>query len=228
MAQNGSYSRFIITGGIIVFIIGIIFLILWGLGVFKTPATTQVTRQFFNNYVLSDDNSWKYWDTNGVETSGDDNQLQVNNLFNTQNIKAEAEFGDTRVLILLLPGTHTLNIKVGYYTSVVGVGASPEDTVVNGSIEVPNNPDDACIGALDNFYRNISNLTINVTKETNFFRVSQASPIRNIVVQNGDFAVAEYDTCMVTDDGIGLGGYSSGGYMANVKIVDGILDFSTQ
>jgi len=234
-------SRIIIGGIVIALIIGLVFLILWLTGVFKpaspplpggssTPLPSlprePTLRQFFNTYVLSADDKWNHWDNDGVETSGEGNQNLVDQLFVAQNKKAEAEFGDTRVLILLLPGNHALEIEVGYYTSVVGVGTTPGDTVVKGYVEVPND-DDACIGALDNFFRNISNLTIDLTKNTNFFRVSQASPIRNIVVRNGDFAVAEYDTCIVTD-GIGLGGYSSGGYMANVQIVNGSLDFSTQ
>src|SRR5581483_3147761 len=57
-----------------------------------------------------------------------------------------------------------LNFQVGYYTTVAGLGRSPNDVVINGSIYVRNQ----CFGsnnctALVNFWRSLSNLTINVT-----------------------------------------------------------------
>ena len=82
------------------------------------------------------------------------------------------EFGQQRYALLFMPGsygskTHPLNFKVGYYTSVAGLGLSPGDVVINGSVYVRNQ----CFGpgncvALDNFWRSLSNLTINVTTRT--------------------------------------------------------------
>ena len=50
---------------------------------------------------------------------------------------------------------------VGYYTTVAGLGLSPSDVVINGQVNVYNQ----CFGtnciALDNFWRSLSNLTIN-------------------------------------------------------------------
>src|SRR5437763_17210446 len=78
------------------------------------------------------------------------------------------QFGSQRYALLFKPGTygtaaHPLNFQVGYYTSVAGLGRSPGDVVVNGSIYVHNQ----CFGpgdctALVNFWRSVSNLTINV------------------------------------------------------------------
>ena len=53
--------------------------------------------------------------------------------------------------------------QVGYYTEVAGLGASPTDVVINGHIDVYNRclTPDNCI-ALVNFWRSLSNLTINV------------------------------------------------------------------
>src|SRR3984893_2125838 len=79
------------------------------------------------------------------------------------------EFGTQRYALLFKPGTYgsstnPLNFQVGYYTTVAGLGLSPGDVVVNGSIDVYNQ----CFGAnnctaLVNFWRSLSNLTINVT-----------------------------------------------------------------
>ena len=57
-----------------------------------------------------------------------------------------------------------LQIKVGYYTEVAGLGASPADVVINGKIEVynrclENGGTSNCL-ALVNFWRTLSNLTI--------------------------------------------------------------------
>src|SRR5271166_2620356 len=78
------------------------------------------------------------------------------------------QFGTQRYALLFQPGTYgssanPLNFQVGYYTAVAGLGQSPTDVVINGSIDVYNqclSPGN-CI-ALDNFWRSLSNLTINV------------------------------------------------------------------
>jgi hypothetical protein len=78
------------------------------------------------------------------------------------------QFGAQRFAVLFEPGTYgsstdPLIFTVGYYTSVAGLGLNPGDVVINGSINVYNQ----CFGsnciALDNFWRSLSNLTINVT-----------------------------------------------------------------
>ena len=73
-----------------------------------------------------------------------------------------------RYALLFKPGTYgtaaaPLNFQVGYYTEVAGLGSSPSDVTVNGTIDVYNQ----CFGpgdctALVNFWRSLSNLTIQV------------------------------------------------------------------
>src|SRR5271163_3091780 len=97
------------------------------------------------------------------------------------------QFGTQRYALLFEPGTYgssttPLNFQVGYYTMVAGLGQSPSDVVINGSVDVYNQ----CFGpgnctALENFWRSLSNLTINVTNPTfgcetgEFWAVSQAA-----------------------------------------------------
>ena len=77
-------------------------------------------------------------------------------------------------------------MKVGYYTEVAGLGASPADVTINGKIEVYNRClDDGgtsnCL-ALVNFWRTLSNLSLNINAlgqdgcraSANFWAVSQA------------------------------------------------------
>src|SRR5262245_5271526 len=72
------------------------------------------------------------------------------------------QFGTQRYALLFKPGTYgstadPLNFQVGYYTEVAGVGASPNDVHVTGTIDSYNQCfPDGCT-ALVNFWRSISN-----------------------------------------------------------------------
>ena len=115
-------------------------------------------------------------------------QAQVNAIANQQ---ISNQFGTQRYALLFMPGTYgtsenPLNFQVGYYTAVAGLGLSPNDVVINGSIDVYNQCDGSDCVALTNFWRSLSNLTINVTnpgfgcKTGEFWAVSQASPMRRV------------------------------------------------
>ena len=57
--------------------------------------------------------------------------------------QVDAEMGTNRYAFLFKPGvygtaTEPLQMKVGYYTEVAGLGASPTDVTINGKIEVYN------------------------------------------------------------------------------------------
>ena len=127
------------------------------------------------------------------------------------------EFGSQRFALLFKPGTYgsptnPLNFQVGYYTAVAGLGLSPADVVINGSVYVHNR----CLGpgncvALVNFWRSLSNLTINVNTPNfgcyngEFWAVSQAAPMRRVHV-NGFATLMDY--CSGPS-------FASGGFMAD-------------
>jgi hypothetical protein len=146
-----------------------------------------------------------------------DIQTAVNNIATQQ---VSNQFGAQRYALLFKPGTYgtatrPLIFQVGYYTEVAGLGASPADVVINGTIDVynqcfgPNN----CI-ALDNFWRSLSNLTINVAggsgcqSKTEFWAVSQAAPMRRVQV-NGLVSLMDY--CNGSPD------FASGGFIADTQ-----------
>ena len=57
--------------------------------------------------------------------------------------QVDDEMGTNRYALLFEPGTYgtdeePLQLKVGYYTEVAGLGASPTDVTINGKIEVYN------------------------------------------------------------------------------------------
>ncbi|HET7555172.1 MAG TPA: hypothetical protein VFJ75_05915, partial [Gaiellaceae bacterium] len=114
------------------------------------------------------------------------------------------QFGTQRYALLFEPGTYgtpqnPLNFQVGYYTSVAGLGREPGDVVVNGSIYVHNQCTNGSCVALNNFWRSLSNLTINVSNSNQgcyageFWAVSQAAPMRRVHV-NGLTTLMDYCT----------------------------------
>jgi hypothetical protein len=128
------------------------------------------------------------------------------------------QFGTQRYALLFEPGTYgtaanPLIFQVGYYTEVAGLGSSPGDVTINGSIDVYNQcfAPDNCI-ALDNFWRSMSNLTINVAggtgcqAATEFWAVSQAAPMRRVHV-DGLFSLMDY--CSAGPQ------FASGGFIAD-------------
>ena len=145
------------------------------------------------------------------------------------------QFGTRRDAVLFEPGTygsvhHPLVFQVGYYTSVAGLGLSPNDVHIVGAIEVPNQCNDNTTGtcfALVNFWRSVSNLTIDVNTagadllpmaatapekpdcvgSNELWAVSQASPMRRVVIDNNR-PLFLFDYC-------GGPGYASGGYIAD-------------
>jgi hypothetical protein len=132
------------------------------------------------------------------------------------NQQVSNQFGTQRYALLFEPGTYgssanPLNFQVGYYTTVAGLGRSPKDVVINGSIDVYNQCFAGSCIALVNFWRSLSNLTIQVTNPSfgchtgEFWAVSQAAPIRRVLV-NGLATFMDYCTGP---------SFASGGFVAD-------------
>jgi hypothetical protein len=135
--------------------------------------------------------------------------------------QVDDEMGTNRYTLLFKPGTygtadHPLIFQVGYYTEVAGLGLSPTDVTINGHIDVYNRclTPTNCI-ALVNFWRSLSNLTINVTgtgldgcrASGDFWAVSQAAPMRRVKVTGGNLTFMDYCTAGPQ--------YASGGFMSD-------------
>ena len=132
------------------------------------------------------------------------------------------QFGTQRYALLFKPGTYgtaqnPLNFQVGYYTSVAGLGREPGDVTVNGSIYVRNQCTATGCVALNNFWRSLSNLTIDVNTPNfgcytgEFWAVSQAAPMRRVHV-NGFATLMDYCTGP---------SFASGGFIADSRFDGG-------
>ncbi|MCX4594280.1 RICIN domain-containing protein [Streptomyces sp. NBC_01549] len=135
-------------------------------------------------------------------------QSKLDSVFSQQETN---QFGSARQALLFKPGTYSANANVGFYTQVAGLGFSPDDVTINGSVHAE--ADWFQGNATQNFWRDAENLSVNPTGDTDRWAVSQAAPYRRMHVR-GNLAL---------DDG----GWSSGGFISDTK-VDGQIQSGTQ
>jgi len=154
----------------------------------------------------------------------DEVQAMLDDLADAQ---VDAEMSTARHSVLFLPGAYgsaerPLQARVGYYTEIAGLGASPDDVDITGKIEVYNR----CLAdggtsnclALVNFWRTISNLSLEVNgagqdgcrASANFWAVSQAVSMRRLDVSGGNLSLMDYCTAGPQ--------YASGGFIADSRL----------
>ncbi|MEU5338637.1 coagulation factor 5/8 type domain-containing protein [Streptomyces asoensis] len=146
------------------------------------------------------------------DPSTPDIQARLDAVFRQQE---SAQFGTGRYALLFRPGTyHGLNAQLGFYTSIAGLGLSPDDTTVHGDVTV----DAGWFGgnATQNFWRSAENLALVPASGTNRWAVAQAAPFRRMHVHGGlDLAPSGY-------------GWASGGYIADSRIEGQVGPYSQQ
>ena len=141
--------------------------------------------------------------------------------------QVDAEMGSERRSVFFLPGQYgsaaePLQAKVGYYTEIAGLGASPEDVTIHGAVEVynrclENGGTSNCL-ALVNFWRTISNLSIDIDKtgqdgcraSAEFWAVSQAVSMRRLDISGANVSLMDYCTAGPQ--------YASGGFIADSRL----------
>jgi hypothetical protein len=141
--------------------------------------------------------------------------------------QVDAEMSANRYGLLFKPGVYgtaaqPLQLKVGYYTDVAGLGASPTDVTINGKIEVynrclENGGTSNCV-ALVNFWRTLSNLSLRINAlgqdgcraSANFWAVSQAVSMRRLDISGANLSLMDYCTAGPQ--------FASGGFIADSKL----------
>src|SRR3984893_15825380 len=63
-------------------------------------------------------------------------QKQIDAVYATQE---HNEFGEQRNALLFLPGNYSVDVPVGFYTEVLGLGASPDATQIAGNMHADAN-----------------------------------------------------------------------------------------
>ena len=132
-----------------------------------------------------------------------DVQGTVDEIFRRQE---KAQFGAERYALLFKPGTYHVNLRVGFYTQVLGLGALPEEVKIIGHVSA--DAKWARGNATVNFWRGVENLEIIPDGGVEKWAVSQASPLRRVHI-HGDLALDDH-------------GWSSGGFIAD-SLIDGTV-----
>jgi hypothetical protein len=144
-----------------------------------------------------------------------DIQSQITAVYSQQKYN---QFGPQRTAIMFKPGQYTnLDIPLGYYTQVIGLGQSPDDVAIAGELY----SDGVLVNenATVNFWRGAENLGITPTNSGNYviWAVSQGTSFRRMHIHG------EVDLANHTD-----GNYASGGFLADSKVDTTISSISQQ
>ncbi len=136
-------------------------------------------------------------------------QVEIDRVYAEQE---HSEFGSGRYALVFLPGTYRVDVPVGFYTEVMGLGATPDAVRIVGSVHadasLPHN------NATCTFWRSLEGLAVTPSGGTMQWAVSQAAPFRRMHVE-GSMALHQQH------------GWASGGWMADV-LVDGNVDSGSQ
>ncbi|GAB2820116.1 coagulation factor 5/8 type domain-containing protein [Streptomyces daliensis] len=139
-------------------------------------------------------------------------QAKLDEVFKRQE---SAQFGTGRYALLFKPGTYNgLNAQIGFYTSIMGLGLTPDATHINGDVTVDAGWFNG--NATQNFWRSAENLSLSPVNGTNRWAVSQAAPFRRMHVRgNLNLAPNGY-------------GWASGGYIADSRVDGTVQPYSQQ
>jgi hypothetical protein len=136
-------------------------------------------------------------------------QKQIDAVYATQE---HNEFGQQRNALLFLPGNYSVDVPVGFYTEVMGLGASPDATRIAGNVHADANHEHN--NATTTFWRAAEGLSIKPAGGTMQWAVSQAVSLRRMHVR-GDLVLHQNH------------GWASGGWMSD-SLVDGNVDSGSQ
>jgi hypothetical protein len=130
---------------------------------------------------------------------------------------SSGQFSSSRAAVLFKPGTYSgVSQEVGFYTSIAGLGLTPDSTVLNGGglyLDVT----DSNGNVTTNFWRSMENLRINVPSgDTETWAVSQGASLRRVHIAGG-LELAN-QSC----------GEASGGFMADTTVDNGVNACSQQ
>ena len=129
-------------------------------------------------------------------------QERIDKVYATQQ---NNQFGPARNAFLFAPGDYKLDIPIGYYTQVLGLGASPDNVHITGNVHsdatLPRN------NATCTFWKSAEGFSVTPTGGTMKWAVSQAVPFRRMHIR-GDIVLHQD------------GGWASGGWMSD-DLIDG-------
>ena len=133
-------------------------------------------------------------------------QAQIDKVYAVQQ---HSEFGPARNALIFLPGDFRVDVPVGFYTQVLGLGATPDAVHITGNVHadasLPRN------NATCTFWRAAEGFSVSPTNGTMQWAVSQAVPFRrmhvlgNIVLHQNGWASGGWMSDSLIDGNVGAG-----------------------
>jgi len=141
-------------------------------------------------------------------------QSRINSVFYQQE---KNHFGNERYAYFFKPGQYNLDVQIGFYMNVFGLGQSPDNVTITGSVRTNANWFQG--NATQNFWRGTENLSVVPTLDSNkmVWAVSQATTMRRVHVKG---SINLWDSAWNN-------AWSSGGFIADSKI-DNVINSGTQ
>ncbi|MGD0736522.1 MAG: coagulation factor 5/8 type domain-containing protein [Terracidiphilus sp.] len=142
-----------------------------------------------------------------------DIQAQIDKAY---SIQQQSEFGSERYALFFLPGEYKIDVPIGFYTAVIGLGATPDAVHITGNVHadasLPRN------NATCTFWRAVEGFSVTPAASTNNgvmqWAVSQAAPFRRMHIL-GDIVLHQNH------------GWASGGWISD-SLIDGNVGSGTQ
>ncbi|HTF67728.1 MAG TPA: hypothetical protein VK638_34120, partial [Edaphobacter sp.] len=124
-------------------------------------------------------------------------QQQIDKVYATQR---RNEFGPERNALLFLPGDYHVDIPIGFYTEVIGLGESPDDVHITGNVHADASARNN--NATTTFWRASEGFSVTPTGGVMQWAVSQAVSFRRMHIR-GNIVLHQH------------GGWASGGWMSD-------------
>lgn len=144
-------------------------------------------------------------------------QSQIDRIFHTQQLN---QFGTQRYALLFEPGHYNVNVRVGFYTTVNGLGNTPDSVIISGGVNSMNAWNNT--GALVNFWRGVENVAILPTVfpgNNGIWATSQGTWLRRVHV-HGSLNLFDYISAGIN--------FASGGFIADSVIDTKVVSGSQQ
>ncbi|CAL1167908.1 unnamed protein product [Cladocopium goreaui] len=131
---------------------------------------------------------------------------EIATLLKDLNNVTTGHYSSERIALLFKPGSYDVDIEVGYYVQVLGLGRRPQEVAFTGRNGVYSPPmgESPDPGSLDNFWRSAENFH-QKSSEGMLWAVSQACPLRRVHVDRNLSLFAPK-------------AWASGGYLADVHV----------
>jgi len=145
-------------------------------------------------------------------------QSKIDGVFKGQQT---SQFGSGRYAYFFKPGKYDLDVQLGFYMEVLGLGATPDDVTITGAVRAMAKWNQG--NATVNFWRYAANLAVTPTSSINSHDVwatSQGTGLRRIHVTSGGMNLFDPEG--------GPNEWASGGFIADSKVDGNVVPGSQQ